>query len=121
MPFWRIRRRRMRRSEVFGGRVQGLQSEFTMAIASKKKATQSKKPKAKVSAVKSRKLMIAGILALVVVAGSLVYVGNRYRNKRRDNVWKADGIAASRAGDHERGAELLGRFITRHPGDTEAI
>src|SRR5205807_2325385 len=41
--------------------------------------------------------------------------------KANEKHWKVDGIAAAKAGDHERAAELLGRYSDRHPSDIEAL
>src|SRR4051812_10117272 len=57
-----------------------------------------------------------------MVAGAPVaYFGGRYIINRRAQGWRTDGIAASKAGDHERAATLLARYIRRDPSDAEAL
>ncbi len=70
---------------------------------------------------KSRKVLVIAILVVIVLAIPLVYGGVKLINKSRDNVLKRDGIAAAHAGDHDRAAELLGRFVKRHPTEVEAL
>src|SRR4051812_44963311 len=71
---------------------------------------------------KSRKRkFILSLVAAVLVGSAAALVGARYVMQHRIEGWRKDGIAASQAGDHERAADLLGRFLQRRPGDIEAL
>jgi tetratricopeptide (TPR) repeat protein len=71
---------------------------------------------------KSKKKTILLVLAVMVVVGLPVsYYGAREVLKYRIKGWRADGIAASKAGDHPRASELLVRYLQRRPEDIEAL
>jgi len=65
-------------------------------------------------------ILVSSLLALVLAAGS-AYVGYRLLLKRRVLTWREQGIAAARAGDHEKAAGLLLRYVQRYPRDVEAL
>src|SRR5437016_4981298 len=70
---------------------------------------------------KQKKSLVLVLLVLVVVGAGGSYGGFKYFAKRRALEWKRDGIAAAQAGDHERAAELLARYVQRYGGDEGAL
>jgi predicted Zn-dependent protease len=71
--------------------------------------------------MKRKRIWIIILLGLLLVGGAGAYVGGRYVMKRRLQSWRDQGIAASIAGDHEKAATLLGRYVQRYSGDTRAL
>lgn len=57
---------------------------------------------------------------MVIGAGALAGLGELAIHVRAANR-KRDGIAASIAGDHEKAADLLGRYLQRFPNDKDAL
>src|SRR5439155_10760843 len=49
------------------------------------------------------------------------YFGGRYLLKRRVLAWREKGIAAAKAGDNAKAADLLVRYLQRRAGDEEAL
>src|SRR5947209_4815867 len=63
-----------------------------------------------------KKILLWGVGIFIVGLVALYFAGNAviaYRAEHR----RADGIAASKAGDHPKAAELLGRYLHRYPRD----
>src|SRR5690349_15704902 len=67
-----------------------------------------------------KKLLVA-LLVLAAIGLPAAYFGAREVLKRRILSWRTEGLALSQSGDHERAAEMLGRYLRRRPGDTEAV
>src|SRR5947207_2451236 len=72
---------------------------------------------------KSRKktwiLLLAALLAFTLIGG---YFGGKYVLRVRVQRWREQGIAASKAGDHARAADLLVRYLQRRGAyDAEAL
>lgn len=66
-----------------------------------------------------KRLFTLGVLVMVLLP--VAYFGGKYVLKQRTAGWKRDGLAAARAGDHERAADLLYRYLRRIPRDAEAL
>jgi len=71
--------------------------------------------------MKRKKFWIIVVLCGLVFGAAGAYVGGRLMMKQRVLAWKTDGIAASIAGDNERAATLLERYVRRHPDDKDAL
>jgi len=70
----------------------------------------------------SRRKTIAIALAVVLIGGSAgAYFVARDILIHRLNSWRAQGIAASVAGDNEKAVTLLSRYLNRRPQDEEAL
>jgi predicted Zn-dependent protease len=71
--------------------------------------------------IRKKKKLILWVLAAFLVGGAgLVGVGELLI-QHRAAVRKRDGIAASIAGDHEKAADLLGRYLQRNPSDADEV
>jgi tetratricopeptide (TPR) repeat protein len=70
---------------------------------------------------KTKKLLLWGLLIAVVIGIPVTYLGAKYVLKRRFLAWRAEGMAAAQAGDHERAAHLLGRYLQRVSLDAQAV
>src|SRR3954454_8922218 len=77
------------------------------------------KPKSKTKSKK--KPLLIGAAVLIVLALPLGYVGAKYVLNGRIVAWRAEGFAAARAGDHQRAADALVRYLQRRPDDTDAL
>ena len=67
--------------------------------------------------IRGKKIWIS-LLVLIVLGGAGSYFGAKILLNRRAEGWKRDGIAASRAGQHEQAAFLLGGYLRRHIADS---
>ena len=64
-------------------------------------------------------LIVLAVLAVAAVPTG--YFVGREVLKGRIMSWRDEGLAAASAGDHERAAEVLGRYLKRRPGDSVAV
>ena len=69
-----------------------------------------------------RKIIRWAIAAFVVpLAIVATYFGARLIVSARVNSWRAQGMAAAQAGNHEKASEMLVRYLQRRPRDLEAL
>jgi predicted Zn-dependent protease len=71
--------------------------------------------------MKRKRLWLIILFAVLLVGGAGTYVGGVLMSMHRTNVWRDEGVAASKAGDHERAATLLGRYLQRKSVDAAAL
>lgn len=71
--------------------------------------------------MKRKRLWLIILFAVLLVGGAGTYVGGVLMSIHRTNVWRDEGVAASKAGDHERAATLLGRYLQRKSVDAAAL
>jgi tetratricopeptide (TPR) repeat protein len=70
---------------------------------------------------RNKRFWIITLLASLLLGSAAAYLGGRYAMRRRVRSWREQGIAASVAGEHDRAATLLGRYISQNPDDSTAL
>jgi predicted Zn-dependent protease len=71
--------------------------------------------------LKSKKTLLWTLAALVVLSIPAVYLGGRLILRQRIRGWRDEGLAAAKAGDHERAATLLVRYLQRRSSDPQTM
>ncbi|HVT81072.1 MAG TPA: tetratricopeptide repeat protein [Phycisphaerae bacterium] len=65
--------------------------------------------------------ILIGTAVFLAVGATAGYFTLRHMNRTRNAAWRTDGLAAAAAGDNEKAAALLGRYIRVDPRDLDVL